>query len=80
MSTATRPETMTFEQIFALPDDGIDRMLIREGELRERPTVTRRNQWHSSVEAQISALLIPWLKTQPQPTAVHVRVAHKPAC
>lgn len=66
MATDTKSGTMTFEEIWALPEDGIERELIR-GELRERPTVTRRNQWHSSAEPQIAALLIQWLKTQPQP-------------
>ncbi len=66
MATDTKSGTMTFEEIYALPNDGIERELIR-GELRERPTVTRRNQWHSRVEPQIAALLLQWLKTQPKP-------------
>ena len=31
---------MTVEEFLALPDDGVDRVLIR-GELRERPMTTR---------------------------------------
>jgi Uma2 family endonuclease len=63
MSTATPPRPTTFEQILSLPDDGIDRELIR-GELREKP-MTRRNRWHSSIEARIVQMLWNWLDSQP---------------
>jgi hypothetical protein len=43
MSTVS---TMTTAQLLALPDDGVERELIR-GELRERPT-TRRNRLHAA--------------------------------
>lgn len=58
MSTAT-PALMTVEDLDALSDnDGIDRELIR-GELRERP-MTRRNRFHTAVEARVAYLLIHW--------------------
>jgi Uma2 family endonuclease len=62
--TAPPPaRTMTAEELMALPDDGVDRELIR-GELRERP-MTRRNWRHSDVEAEIVYLLRGWLQNQP---------------
>jgi hypothetical protein len=36
---------LTTEELLAMPEDGVDRDLIR-GQLRERP-ITRRNPWHS---------------------------------
>jgi Uma2 family endonuclease len=56
---------MTTEQLLALPEDGIERWLIR-GELREKP-MTVRNRWHSRVLARISQLLGVWLDGQPAP-------------
>ena len=61
---------MTTEELLAMPDDGVDRELIR-GELRERP-MTRRNRWHSRIEAKIAQLLGNWLDQQPEPRgAIH---------
>ena len=37
---ATVAQEMTTDEFLKLPDDGVDRELIR-GELRERPTTTR---------------------------------------
>ena len=54
IATATRP-WMTTEELLTLPDDEIDRDLIR-GELQEEP-MTKRNRWHSGVEAKLSWLL-----------------------
>jgi Uma2 family endonuclease len=67
MATATEasPRLMTAEEFLALPDDGMDRMLIR-GRLWER-AMTRRNRWHSRVEAQIVYLLKRWRETLPRP-------------
>jgi Uma2 family endonuclease len=73
-----RPKTlMTAEEFLALPDDGVERDLIR-GVVRERPSewtpgksqgrpITYRNRHHSGVEARITAALIIWLYTQPEP-------------
>src|SRR5262249_19337064 len=55
----------TTEGLLALPDDGVLRYLIR-GKLRERP-MTKRNRWHSHVEARIAQVLWNWLDRQPQP-------------
>lgn len=63
MTTATT--LMTSEEFMALPDDGIERDLIR-GELRERG-MTRRNKNHSSAEPTIAHRLLQWLETQPEP-------------
>ena len=57
---------MTAEQFLALPDDGIERNLVR-GELREGGPVTRRNRWHSRTEARIAQALANWRDGQPAP-------------
>lgn len=65
MSTAS-PALMTVADLLTLPDDdGIDRELIR-GELRERP-MTRRNRFHTTVEAQVARLVGNWVADQPKP-------------
>lgn len=68
MSTAATPKLMTAEEFLALPDDGVERWLIR-GELREKrdTDMTRRNKPHSITEARITAVLAVWLATQPEP-------------
>jgi Uma2 family endonuclease len=60
MSAVAKPKVMTTEEMLALPDDGMDRELIR-GKLKERP-MTKRNRWHSSVEARLAHLLSGWLE------------------
>ena len=65
----TASRTITAEELMEMPDDEVERDIIR-GELREYPTedtMTRRNPFHSTVETTISALLWNWLKTQPAP-------------
>src|SRR5436305_14288733 len=57
--------TMTVEEFLALPDDGIERELIK-GELRERP-MTLRNPMHSKSMMCIGHLLLNWLETQKEP-------------
>jgi Uma2 family endonuclease len=59
---------MTVEEFLALPEDGVERWLIR-GELREKrdTDMTRRNKKHSITEARITAILANWLSRQPQP-------------
>src|SRR3954453_9550132 len=78
MSIADPPrKTMTAEELMALPDDGIDRWIIR-GELREQPSesigwehggrpMTMRNDVHSEILSLIAACLVNWLRTQPRP-------------
>jgi Uma2 family endonuclease len=60
---------MTVEEFLALPDDGVERDLIR-GVLREwtkEETMTRRNPMHSETESLITYLLLDWLNSQPVP-------------
>jgi len=56
---------MTVEELLALPEDGVQRWLIR-GELREGG-MTQRNRWHSRAEARFAQLLGDWLDAQPRP-------------
>lgn len=56
---------MTTEELLDLPEDGVDRELIR-GVLRERP-MTRRNPRHAGTEARIATLLSNWVMRQPSP-------------
>jgi Uma2 family endonuclease len=65
MTLTARPETITTEQLLALPDDGKERWLI-SGELREKE-MTRRNFGHSRVEAKIAYLLRRWMEGRPGP-------------
>src|SRR5262245_2950432 len=65
MSTLTVPKLFTAAELEGMPDDGMDRYLIR-GQLRELP-MTKRNRWHSSIEARIVYLLWQWLEQQPEP-------------
>ncbi len=71
MSVAAAPPLMTTEELLALPDDGVERWLIR-GRLREkRPcgerAMTVRNRWHSRIMVRVSHLLESWLERQPEP-------------
>lgn len=56
---------MTTEQLLAMPDDDMERWLIR-GQLREKPMIYR-NRWHSRTMARISHLLEDWRQNQPKP-------------
>jgi len=53
---------MTTAELLALPENGMDCWLIR-GQLRETP-MTKRNRWHSRVEARLSYLLWRWLEAR----------------
>jgi Uma2 family endonuclease len=65
MNVIAKPPLMTTEELLALPENGMDRWLIR-GQLREKP-MTVRNRWHSKLVARIAQLLGNWLDSQPQP-------------
>lgn len=65
MSTVAPSPVLTLEEMLALPDDGMERELIR-GHLRERP-MTKRNRRHSRVETRIAKLLDNWLDAQAEP-------------
>jgi Uma2 family endonuclease len=62
---AATTSLMTVEDLLALPDDGIDRELIR-GELREYP-MTTRGAPHCLAMTNLAVLLGVWLRQQPQP-------------
>jgi Uma2 family endonuclease len=68
MSQAVAGRLLTTADLLAMPDDGVERYLIR-GQLRERgePGTTKRNRWHSRIEAWIGYVLIEWLERRPQP-------------
>ncbi len=61
----TKRRKITTEELLAMPDDGMERWILR-GELWERP-MTKRNRFHSEVTARISQLLGNWLDSQPVP-------------
>jgi Uma2 family endonuclease len=69
MSTAAAPRLMTAEDLLAMPDDGVERWLIR-GQLREKSggkSKTVRNRFHSRVLMRIGQILLDWLDRQPMP-------------
>ena len=65
MATTIEPVTMTTEQLLAIPEDGIDRDLIR-GELRQKPASPHARR-HSRTEANIACSLEKWLDSRPLP-------------
>jgi Uma2 family endonuclease len=68
MSTTAPPRLMTTAELLALPDDGVERWLIR-GQLREKREhpMTKRNRFHSRCMVRVSYLLEAWLERQPAP-------------
>jgi Uma2 family endonuclease len=56
---------VTTEQLLAMPEDGVDRELIR-GELRET-SMTKRNRFHTRAVSRLAYLLEGWLDSQPSP-------------
>jgi Uma2 family endonuclease len=66
MSEVTANQPMTSADLFAMrPSKKVDRWLFR-GELRESK-VTKRNPFHCAATANVSGLLIAWLKARPEP-------------
>ncbi len=65
MSTATAPRLMTNAELLAIPEDGMERNLIR-GVLKEKPK-SFQNRFHSKSEASIVRLLWNWVLTLPAP-------------
>lgn len=65
MTVAEAPALMTTEQLLTLPEDGMERWLIR-GQWRERP-MSYRNRFHSRAMARVGYLLEAWLEQQPRP-------------
>jgi len=68
MSIAQIPRKMTTEELLAMPDDGVERWLIR-GELREnRDTdMNRRSPDHGRTCSKITTVLTNWMSNQPKP-------------
>jgi Uma2 family endonuclease len=68
MASAAAPKLMTTDELLALPDDGVERWLIR-GELREKrgEDVTRRNRFHSRLTTRVARFLDEWADLQPPP-------------
>ena len=59
---------MTSEEFESLPDDGVERWIIRGKLYENRDTdMTRRNRYHASTEWLISGQLHAWWLNQPQP-------------
>jgi Uma2 family endonuclease len=62
----------TGEDLLAMPDDGVERWIIR-GQLHEKPSefpevkMTVRNRHHSRTMSYIAATLVFWLRTQSHP-------------
>ncbi len=65
MATGTVSQPMTVDEFLALPDDGVERWLVR-GELKEWGTTTR-NRNHSHCQPRVGRALLNWLDTQPEP-------------
>jgi Uma2 family endonuclease len=72
MATANPPKVYTTEDLLAMPDDGVERWIIR-GELREKlpeapgVTMTVRNRHHSLVLIAVGFAIKLWLKGRPEP-------------
>ncbi len=62
---ATDDGLVTTEQLLAMPDDGIDRDLIR-GQIKERG-MSRRGMPHTTSGANATTLLRNWVAVQPKP-------------
>lgn len=58
-------QPVTTEQLLAMPDDGVDRELIR-GQLKET-LLTKRDRFHSLAVARLTRLLDEWLDSAPIP-------------
>ncbi len=65
MSATEAATLMTTEELLALPEDGVDRELIR-GQLREKP-MTKRSRPHAGSTGKVGHLLHNWLDRQPEP-------------
>jgi Uma2 family endonuclease len=65
MSTGGEEKVWTTADLLALPEDGMQRWLIR-GHLWEKP-MTVRNRTHSLIEANIVHILNLWRDRQPEP-------------
>jgi Uma2 family endonuclease len=65
MNAPVTVSIMTTDELLAMPEDGVERELIR-GQLWEKP-MTRRNRPHSKVTITLGTFLHNWLMQQPKP-------------
>jgi Uma2 family endonuclease len=65
MTVAEVTAAMTTEELLALPQNGVERWLIR-GQLREK-MMTVRNRWHSRIMTRTAKFLDNWLDQRPEP-------------
>ena len=62
MSIQSAAELMTADEFLAIPDDGIDRELVRGVVVeRGRTEMTRRNRRHAAAEAAVARILGNWV-------------------
>ena len=72
VATENPPKLWTTEDLLAMPDDGVERWIIK-GQLREQPSefpevkLTVRNRHHSRSMSYVAATLVNWLRTQLEP-------------
>jgi Uma2 family endonuclease len=73
MAVTTTPKLMTTEELLAMPDDGMERWLIK-GQLREKypdfvdgKPVTVRNRFHCKTTSRTSTHLNNWRDLQAEP-------------
>ena len=72
VATESPPKLWTTENLLAMPDDGVERWIIK-GQLREQPSefpevkTTVRNRHHSRSMSYVAATLVNWLRTQSEP-------------
>jgi len=68
MSIAELPRKMTTEELLAMPDDGVERWLIR-GELRENRDIdmNRRSPDHGRTCTNVAMFLKNWVRSQQRP-------------
>jgi Uma2 family endonuclease len=72
MSVIAAPDKLwTLEEFLALPDDGVERWVIR-GQLREsgfttEHDMTKRNKFHTFLTSRLSQIIGNWIDTQPEP-------------
>ncbi len=65
MATVDLARSITTEELLAMPDDGVERWIVR-GQLREKP-MTIRNRIHSEIMVNVSTELSIWVRSQPEP-------------
>src|SRR4051812_11890069 len=65
MSVAAMPAVVTTKQLLAMPEDGMERELIR-GQLKERP-MSCRGRLHSRITSKLDRLLGKWYEQLPEP-------------